>query len=312
MISIELKPAIGQEPYLNPVDVLQLRKALERERRALFRKRFFSNKSVVFGSTVLIFLALFALIAPQVARYTPLEIDPLNRLQPPGSEHWFGTDNFGRDLFSRVAHGARVSLMVGMAVASLTAIFGLIIGLYSAYYSWLDHLLMRICDALLAFPDILLAVGIMAVLGPRPINVVIAVTLVKVPVVARIVRSSALVIREQTYIEALKALGASSFRIIWRHMVPNVISPMIVQVTYIFAIAIILEASLSFLGAGIPAPHPSWGNILYDGKIVIFSAWWMTVIPGAFIVMAVLALNIFGDGLRDLLDPHNRGALKRD
>jgi peptide/nickel transport system permease protein len=162
----------------------------------------------------------------------------------------------------------------------------------------------------MAFPDILLAVAIMAVLGPQPINVVIAVTIAKIPTMARIVRSSALVVKEQTYIEAMKSQGASSFRIIWRHIVPNVMSPLIVQTTYVFAIAIILEAALSFLGAGIPAPDPSWGNILYDGKIVIFSAWWMTVFPGVFIILAVLGLNLFGDGLRDLLDPHSSKANK--
>src|SRR5690606_15451692 len=154
-------------------------------------------------------------------------------------------------------------------------------------------------------PDILLAVAIMAVLGPQPINVVIAVTISKVPTMARVVRSAALVIKEQTYIEAMRSQGASSKRIIWRHIIPNIISPLIVQLTYVFAVAIILEAALSFLGAGIPAPDPSWGNILYDGKIVIFNAWWMTVFPGAFIVLAVLGLNLFGDGLRDLLDPHS-------
>jgi len=209
-----------------------------------------------------------------------------------------------------VAHGAQVSMGVGLSVAVLTAVIGMVIGLYAAYYSTLDHILMRVSDALMAFPDILLAIAIMAVLGPQPVNVVIAVTLAKIPVVARIVRSSALVIKEQTYIEAMRAQGASSWRIIWRHILPNTVSPLIVQVTYVFAIAIILEAALSFLGAGVPAPDPSWGNILYDGKIVIYNAWWMTVFPGAFIVMAVLALNLFGDGLRDLLDPHSNKALK--
>lgn len=283
---------------------------VKKERHQLLIKRTLSNKSVVAGSVIILFLCLFAIIAPMVSQYTPLEMDPAKRLQGPSGDHWFGTDNFGRDLFSRVAHGAQVSMGVGFSVATLTAIIGVIIGLYAAYYSLLDHILMRICDALMAFPDILLAVAIMAVLGPKPINVIIAVTLAKIPVVARIVRSSALVVKEQTYIEALKAQGASSWRIIWRHIVPNVMSPLIVQVTYVFAIAIILEAALSFLGAGIPAPAPSWGNILFDGKIVIFNAIWMTAFPGSFIVLAVLGLNLFGDGLRDLLDPHSNKAIK--
>lgn len=283
---------------------------VKKERRQLVLRRFFTNKTLVFGSSMIFLLTLFAIVGPYISQFTPLELNPVNRLQKPSGEHWFGTDNFGRDLFSRVAHGAQVSMGVGLSVAILTAIIGMVIGLYSAYYSTLDHILMRFNDALMAFPDILLAIAIMAVLGPHPVNVVIAVTLAKIPVVARIVRSSALVVKEQTYIEAMRAQGASSWRIIWGHILPNTVSPLIVQVTYVFAIAIILEAALSFLGAGIPAPDPSWGNILYDGKTVIYSAWWMTVFPGAFIIMAVLALNLFGDGLRDFLDPHSNKALK--
>ncbi|MEC5423352.1 ABC transporter permease [Virgibacillus sp. C22-A2] len=291
-------------------DISTLKKDIKKERRQLLVKRFLSNKSVVMGSVTLLLLGLFALIAPLVSQFSPLELDPANRLLKPSSDHLFGTDNFGRDLFSRVAHGAQVSLGVGISVSILTGIIGTVVGLYAAYYSILDHILMRISDALMAFPDILLAVAIMAVLGPQPMNVVIAVTLAKIPVVARIVRSSALVVKEQTYIEALKAQGAGSLRIIWKHILPNTVSPLIVQISYVFAIAIILEASLSFLGAGIPAPDPSWGNILYDGKIVIYNAWWMTVFPGAFIIFAVLGLNLFGDGLRDLLDPHSNKSIK--
>lgn len=292
------------------VDFKVMKNKLKSEQRRLFVQRFWANKSAVIGSIILVFLSAFALFSPMISQFSPLEIDPLNRLDSPNSTHWFGTDNFGRDLFSRVASGAQVSMGVGFSVAILTAVIGMIVGLYAAYYSVLDHILMRICDALMAFPDILLAVAIMAVLGPQPINVVIAVTISKIPTLARIVRSSALVIKEQTYIEAMKAQGASSKRIIWRHIVPNILSPLIVQLTYVFAVAIILEAALSFLGAGIPAPDPSWGNILFDGKVVIFSAWWMTVFPGTFIILTVLGLNLFGDGLRDLLDPHSSKANK--
>lgn len=301
---MEIKTA----PYLN--DIISIKNETKKVRRKLLIKRYFSNKSLVAGTIILIFLSLFAIVGPIIAQHTPLEIDPVNRLQEPNGEYWFGTDNFGRDLFSRVANGAQVSLGVGLSVAVITAIIGLIVGLYAAYYSVLDHILMRICDALMAFPDILLAVAIMAVLGPQPSNVVIAVALAKIPVVARIVRSSALVVKEQTYIEALRAQGASSYRIIWKHILPNITSPLIVQVTYVFAIAIILEASLSFLGAGIPAPNPSWGNILFDGKIVIYTAWWMTIFPGLFTILGVLGLNLFGDGLRDFLDPHTNKAIK--
>lgn len=295
---------MSQEINEEVLDISNLKKKVKQERKNLMLKKVLSNKAIMSGIIILGLLILFSIIGPIVAKFSPLEIDPSNRLQAPSKEHWFGTDDFGRDVFSRVATGARVSLAVGLSVSLLTGVFGIIMGLYSAYYSFLDHILMRISDALLAFPDILLAIAIMAVLGPKPINVVLAVTLAKIPVVARIVRSSALDIKEQTYIEALKVQGASSARVIWKHILPNSVSPLIVQVTYIFAIAIILEAALSFLGAGVPAPNPSWGNILYDGKVVIFNAWWMTIFPGLFIILAVLGLNVFGDGLRDLLDPH--------
>lgn len=295
---------MSQEINEEVLDISNLKKKVKQERKNLMLKKVLSNKAIMSGIIILGLLILFSIIGPIVAKFSPLAIDPSNRLQAPSKEHWFGTDDFGRDVFSRVATGARVSLAVGLSVSLLTGVFGIIMGLYSAYYSFLDHILMRISDALLAFPDILLAIAIMAVLGPKPINVVLAVTLAKIPVVARIVRSSALDIKEQTYIEALKVQGASSARVIWKHILPNSVSPLIVQVTYIFAIAIILEAALSFLGAGVPAPNPSWGNILYDGKVVIFNAWWMTIFPGLFIILAVLGLNVFGDGLRDLLDPH--------
>lgn len=277
---------------------------LKKERRQLFVKRFLSNRLAVIGSVIILIVSLFSFLAPLITQYTPLEMNTINRLQPPSSEHWFGTDNFGRDLFSRVVTGGQVSLGVGLAVALATSVLGMIIGLYSAYYSFLDHILMRLCDGLMAFPAILLAIAVMAALGPQPINVVIALTIVKVPTVARVVRSSALVIKEQTYIEALRAQGAGSNRMIWKHIAPNIVSPLIVQITYVFAVAIITEAALSFLGAGIPAPQPSWGNILYDGKGVIFTSWWMTVFPGTLITLTVLGLNLFGDGLRDLLDPY--------
>lgn len=298
------------ETTLEMENMLSTKNRLKKERFNLFVKRFFANRQAVLGSMMVILLVLFALIAPFITKYTPLQIDPAHRLQAPSSIHWFGTDNYGRDLFSRVAYGGRVSLAVGLSATVLTALIGMVTGLYAAYYRLLDHVLMRICDGLMAFPDILLAIAITAVLGPRPVNVVVAITVVKIPSMARVVRSVALVVKEQTYIEALKAQGAGSFRIIWRHIAPNTISPFIVQATYVFALSIILEAGLSFLGAGVPAPNPSWGNILYDGKIVIFSAWWMTVFPGLFIILSVLGLNLFGDGLRDLLDPHTNKANK--
>lgn len=280
------------------------KKVINKERRALLLRRIRSNKLMLFGGGILGLISIVALCAPILAQFSPFTLEAVNRLKPPSSTHWFGTDDFGRDLFSRVLYGGRISLMVGLSVAVIAGFFGLFIGLYSAYYRTLDHVFMRIADGLMAFPSILLAISIMAVMGPKPINVVIALIIVEVPIVARIVRSAALVIIEQTYIEAAKSQGASDIRVIWLHIAPNVLSPLIVQITYVFSVAIIIEASLSFLGAGIPVPNPSWGNILFDGKTVIQSAWWMTVFPGSFLLLAVLGTNLLGDGIRDLLDPH--------
>jgi peptide/nickel transport system permease protein len=286
-------------------ELVVLKSNLKKEQRNLFIRRFFSNKLAVTGLTIVLFLTLLVVFGPLISSYGPYEMTVEDRLQSPSSAHWLGTDNLGRDLFARVTFGAQVSMGVGFAVAIVTSILGMVIGLYASYYRFLDNVLMRICDGLMSFPAILLAIALMAALGPSTKNVIIALSVVYTPNVARVVRSSALVVREQTYIEAMKALGASSWRIIWGHIAPNTLSPLIVQSTFIFANAIIVEAALSFLGAGVPAPDPSWGNILYDGKLVIYQAWWMVVFPGICIVASVLGLNIFGDGLRDILDPHS-------
>jgi peptide/nickel transport system permease protein len=201
-------------------------------------------------------------------------------------------------------------MCVGFSVVLVTSALGLVFGLYSAYYRRLDNVLMRINDGLMAFPAILLAIAIMAALGPKMSNVIIALSVVYTPAVARAVRSAAITVREQTYIEAIRALGGKSWRIIWLHIAPNCLSPLIVQATFIFAYAVIIEASLSFLGAGTPPPEPSWGNILNDGRTLMKQAWWMTVFPGIAIMVTVLGLNLLGDGLRDLLDPHTNKAKK--
>lgn len=281
-----------------------MKSSLKKQQHQLVIRRFLSNKLMVIGSVIFVFLLLTALIGPSLMRFDPFDMKVIDRLKAPGAVYFFGTDEYGRDLLTRVVYGARVSIGVGLAVTVVSAILGMIIGLYAAYYSVLDHILMRICDGLMAIPGILLAIALMAALGPSVLNVIIALSIVYTPNIARIVRSSALVIREQTYIEAMQAQGASTFRIIWRHIVPNTLSPLIVQATFVFAEAIISEAALSFLGAGIPAPAPSWGNILQAGKLVIFKAWWMVVFPGVFIFLSVLGLNLLGDGLRDFLDPH--------
>ena len=288
-------------------DLHQLKSDLKKEQRGMLIRRFFSNYLMVFGGVIFILLVLIALVGPALMPFDPYEMKVTDRLQAPSAQHLLGTDEFGRDLLTRLIYGARVSIGIGLAVTVISSILGMIIGLYACYYKLLDHILMRICDGLMAIPGILLAIALMAALGPSALNVVIALSIVFTPSIARIVRSSALVIREQTYIEAMHAQGASTFRIIWRHIAPNTISPLVVQATFIFAETIISEAALSFLGAGIPPTDPSWGTILQAGKLVIFKAWWMVVFPGIAIIVSVLGLNLLGDGLRDFIDPHTSG-----
>lgn len=265
-------------------------------------KKFFIQPQLVAGGALLLVILLFSLFGSGISPFDPYAISPLTRLQPPGATHWFGTDNFGRDLFVRVALAVRISLSVGAAVALAAGVIGMTIGLLCAWYRLLDLVLMRICDGLFAFPSLLLAIAIVGILGPNTANVVLALSLVYVPSVARVIRAAALAIKEKNYIEALRAQGASGARIIWLHLLPNVVSPLIVQVSWIFSVAILTEAALSFLGSGIPAPMPSLGNLLLEGKKVIFTAWWMTFFPGIAIVLLILALNIVGDALRDGAD----------
>jgi peptide/nickel transport system permease protein len=275
-------------------------------RRSMFMKRFGAHKLAVTGGIVLVAIFIIAVIGPLFAG-DPLSLNPSERLASPSLQHPFGTDNYGRDILARAVVGARVSLLVGAVTAFITSVLGAVVGLFAAYNRIADAILMRISDGLMAFPAILLAIAIMAAMGQQTSNVIIALSIVFTPYVARIVRSAALVAKEQTYVEALRSQGASLFRILWINIFPNVLSPLIVQATFVFADSIITEAALSFLGAGVPPPAPSWGNMLLDGKTLIYSAWWMTVFPGAFIMATILAVNLLGDGLRDLLDPtYNR------
>lgn len=277
-------------------------------RRNIMLRRVLSNRLAVTGGILVLIVILMAVLAPLIAAYDPLAMEVSNRLKPPSAAHWFGTDEFGRDIYSRVIYGSQISMKVGFVVVIITSVIGLVLGLYSAYYRRLDNLIMRINDGLMAFPAILLAIAIMAALGPTIQNVIISISVVYIPTVARAVRAAALVVREQTYIEAIRALGGKPGRIIWRHIAPNCMSPLIIQATFIFAYAVIIEASLSFLGAGTPPPQPSWGNILNDGRTLIRQAWWIMVFPGIAIATTVLGLNLIGDGLRDLLDPHTNKA----
>ena len=285
--------------------------AIVREQKQLRRERLLSNPGLIFGAVVFAIIVLCALIIPAVSPVDPNATNVPQRLQPPSLEHLFGTDEFGRDLFTRVLYGARSSLLVGGAVAVFSCLLGTVIGIYASYFKVLDHILMRICDGLIAIPGILLAIALMAALGATNWNVILALTIVYTPSVARVVRSSALVTREQTYVEAAKVQGAGSGRILWKLILPSVISPLTVQASFIFAQAILSEASLSFLGAGIPAPAASWGNILQASKQVLQKAPWTVIFPGAAVILCVLSLNLLGDGLRDYLDPRTAGRRKK-
>lgn len=283
----------------------QTGRRLGREQRALKRRRFFRNRLAVLGGIITLAMILIALLAPVLSPYGPYDMVVADRLQAPSLSHPFGTDSYGRDVLTRVLYGARVSMSIGAAVAAGSMLLGMAVGLLASYFKALDNVLMRICDGLSAVPSSLLAIALMAALGGSVQNVIVSLVAVSFPGVARIARASAMVVKEQTYIEAMRAAGARTGRILLGHIAPNILSPVIVQVSFVFASAIITEAALSFLGVGVPVPEPSWGNILNEGKEVIYKAWWMILFPGLFTAISVLGLNIFGDGLRDFLDPHS-------
>ncbi len=260
------------------------------------------NFRIVFGGGLIFFVVTIALFAPLLATHDPLALGT-QRLASPGSDHWFGTDQFGRDVYSRVMYGSRISLAVGSATVILSTVLGTVIGLLSGFYRRVDGILMRAMDAFMAFPSILLAIAIMAALGPNPRNVVIALTITYTPRTARVVRGKVLGVREEAYVESARAIGLGDIKILRTYILANVLAPLLVQATFILALAIIAEAGLSYIGAGTPPPTPSWGNILADGRAVLSVAPWMTTFPGVFIMLSVLGLNILGDGLRDVLDP---------
>lgn len=280
------------------------------EQRQLRREKLLASPGLIIGSIGFLIILLAAILIPAISTTDPNAMVVSDRLMAPSGAHPFGTDELGRDVLARVMYGARVSLWVGGSVAVLSCLFGVLIGLYSSYFKVLDQILMRICDGLIAIPGILLAIALITALGTSSWNVILALTVVYTPSVARTVRASAMVIREQTYVEAAKVQGANNFRILWKLILPGVVSPLTVQASFIFAQAIISEASLSFLGAGIPAPAASWGNMLQASKMVLSKAPWTMFFPGASVVLCVLSLNLLGDGLRDYLDPRTRGGAK--
>jgi peptide/nickel transport system permease protein len=267
----------------------------------LLHHRMFVSGLVLFG-----IILLAAVLAPWIAGSDPNHLVMRQRFQPPSSEHWFGTDNFGRSLWSRVIWGAQLSMLMGASVVVLNAVFGTLIGALAGYFRALDNVLMRVNDALMAFPAILLAIGVTAVLGPSTANVVIALAIVYIPRTARIVRASVIVLREMEYVQAVVAAGGGHWRILRRHILPNAMAPLIVQLSFLFAYTVLSEATLSFLGLGAVPPTPTWGNIMAEGRQYMIDAPWIIGIPGLALAITVLGLNLLGDGLRDVLDPRLR------
>jgi peptide/nickel transport system permease protein len=267
---------------------------------------FFRHRSAVIGGAVLVVVVLVALLAPLLATQSPTLLAGEIRLQAPSLAHIFGTDNQGRDTYSRTVFGAQVSLQVAFGVALITVLFGVTIGLAAGYFRQVDALLMRVMDGLMAFPGVILAVAIMAAIGPRKENVIVALAVVYVPRLARVVRSVVLGVRELQYIEAARTVGAGTPRILLRHILPNCLAVVIVQSTFIFCDAVLGEAGLSFLGVGTPPEIPSWGNMLGEARSYLPTAPWTMLAPGAALMIAVLGLNLLGDGIRDLLDPRLR------
>jgi len=257
----------------------------------------------IIGGVLLLLIVLMAIFAPLLTSIDPNALRPVRRLRWPSAEYWFGTDSIGRDIYSRVLYGARVSLIVGLSVALLSTLLGLAIGLTSGFYRAVDAVVMRIMDGMMSIPPILLAIALMALTRASIQNVIIAITIAEVPRVTRLVRSVVLTLREQPFVEAARAIGTRNWRIIIRHILPNTVAPLIVQATYICASAIITEAILSFLGAGTPPTVPSWGNIIAEGRTYFLISAYIILIPGLFLSVTVLAVNLVGDGLRDALDP---------
>jgi peptide/nickel transport system permease protein len=256
---------------------------------------------------VLLFLILVAIVGPYLTVHDPLQVNFSTRLLPPSMEFWLGTDHNGRDIFTRLIYGMQITLFVGFASVLVGALAGVPLGVISGYYGGaIDSVIMRIIDVLLAFPGILLAIALVSVLGGSIGNVIIAVAVFSIPTFARVVRGSTLTIKKLEYIDAVKALGASDLRVIVKHILPNVLSPIIVQATLRIAIAILVASSLSFLGLGAQPPSPEWGRMLSDGRNYMFDYPHVALFPGLAIALVVLAFNLFGDGLRDALDPKTK------
>ena len=265
------------------------------------------NKKGMIGLTVLLLIVLMALTAPYISPYDPNEIHPEDRYHPPSFKYWFGTDDFGRDILSRCIYGSRISLWVGIVSVSIAMVTGIIIGLISGYAGGIvDEIIMRVMDAMMSFPTIFLALLILAVMGIGITSLMVAIGFVYMPRFARLQRAAVLSVKEQTYIEAARACGDPDYRILFREIFPNALAPMVVQATMSFGVAILYEAFFSFIGLGIPPPTPAWGAMLRRAQAYLVNSPWMSIFPGIAIMISVLSINLFGDALRDVLDPRLR------
>lgn len=264
------------------------------------------SRSAQIGIVIVVALAALGLLAPVIGPYGPNAMSYTSILSPPSAEHPFGTDDFGRDIFSRSLYGIRISLAVGITVMLISGLIGLGIGLVAGFYSRLDSPIMRAMDVLMAFPGILLAIGIMAILGPSLFNIIVALAISYIPRTARVVRGQVLSLREQEFVLAARALGASDWRLLVRYLALNTMAPLLIQQTFVLALAVIAESGLNFLGVGVPPNVPTLGSMLSESRTFLRSAPWVSIFPGLMISMMVLAFNLLGDGLRDVLDPRSR------
>ena len=295
-----------------PVEpVVEIQEPPDEGQRFALLAALFDSKVTIAAVGFIVLILVLAVVGEAIAPFGANEINVMNQLQPPSLTHWFGTDDLGRDVFSRVIIAARPSVMVSVVSVTLALLAGVSIGLVSGFFGgWVDVTGMRMMDVIFSFPVMLLALAIVAMLGPGIVPAMLAIAIVYTPFFARITRASVLTVREETYIKAARSIGASNVRILRLHVLPNIMAAILVQTSLSLAFAILTEAALSFLGLGVQPPTPSWGRMLFDGRGFLPDAWWMAVFPGAAIFLTVLALNLVGDAMRDALDPRQRSAIE--
>jgi len=281
---------------------------MEKQQIKNFWRHFKKNRLGVGGLVIIVIVFFIAIFAPFLSLYDPGKTDVSLKLKTPSFQHYLGTDQLGRDVFSRMLHGSRISLSVGFVAVGISILIGILVGAMAGYKGgWVDSLLMRFVDIMLSFPSFFLILTVVAILRPNIYNVMFVIGITSWEGTARFVRAEFLSLRERDYVQAARALGVKDRRIIFRHILPNALAPVFVTASLGVASAILIEAGLSFLGFGVQPPAPSWGNILTEGRTYIFDAWWLTIFPGLAILITVLSFNLFGEGLRDALDPRLRG-----